>query len=120
MLGVDVLLIQKYLGHSSLSQMEHYAKLAEGYVFGDASGVQRDILKLLCPDLSPSALDRLMPGRAAFSETLRARGLNRRRSVVPIEDVLFDGAAYEVEAAISRAAAPAENRLDLHGFTTAL
>ncbi len=120
MLGVDVLLIQRFMGHASLTQMEHYARLAERYVLGEAAEVQREILMLLCPDLSPGAVDRLMPGRAAFSETLRTRGLGRRRSVVPIEDVLFDGAAYEVEAALSRAATPDENRPDLRGFTTVL
>ena len=84
--------------------MQHYAKLAEQYIFGDAREVQREILMILCPDLSPGTVEVLLPGRAAFSETLQRRGLARRRSVVAIEDTLFDGAAYEVKAAMVRRA----------------
>ena len=116
MLGVDVLLIQRFMGHASLSQMEHYAKLAERFVFGEAREVQREILQLLCPDLSPAALDALLPDRTSFFETFQARGLRRRRSVVPIEDVLFDGAAYEVEQALARRAETGEIARNLHGF----
>ena len=114
MLGVDVLLIQRFMGHASLDQMQHYAKLAEDYIFGDAREVQREILMILCPDLSPATVEVLLPPRASFSETLRSGGLQRRRSVVPIEDVIFDGGAYEVEEAMSRSENRAVLPLDLH------
>ena len=97
MMGVDVLLIQRFMGHADLTQMQHYAKLAEQYIFGDAREVQREILMLFCPDLSPGTVEVLLPARASFSETLLTGGLRRRRSSVAIEDVIFDGAAYEVE-----------------------
>ncbi len=104
------------MGHASLTQMEHYAKLAERYVFGQAREVQRDILTLLCPDLSPSTIEVLLPARTSFYETIQARGLRRRRSEVPIEDVLFDGAAYEIEDAMAQRAETGEIARNLHGF----
>lgn len=120
MMGVDVLLIQSYLGHSSLKQMEHYAKAAERYLRGDAQTLRREILKLFCPDLSPAAVEELLPARVAFSKTITARGLHRRRSTVAIEDTLFDGAAYEVEAALAQRATAGEPGRNLPVFIAPL
>ena len=115
MLGCDVLLIQEFMGHSSLSMMEHYAKAAKRYLSGDARKLTREILTLLCPDLSPATVEELLPGREAFSKTLSARGLRRRRrSTVAIEDVLFDGAAYEAEQAMQQRATLGETCRFLH------
>ena len=95
--GVDVLLVQRFLGHGSLSQMEHYAKLAERFVFGEARQVQREILMIFCPGLPAPVIDHLLPDRPSFFETFQTGGLRRRRSRVQIEDVLFDGAAYAAD-----------------------
>ena len=103
------------MGHASLAQMEHYGKVARRYLRGDARKVQREILLLLCPDLSAATVEELLPARVAFSKTITSRTL--RRSVVPIEDVLFDGAAYEVEATLARRAETGEISRDLHGFS---
>ncbi len=85
------------MGHASLAQMEHYAKLAERFVFGEAREVQREILMIFCPGLSDQIIDCLLPDRTSFFETFQSGSLRRRRTVVPIEDVLFDGAAYEID-----------------------
>ena len=82
--------------------MEHYARAAKSYLSGDARKLMREILTLLIPDASPATVEELLPGRVAFSKTITARGLRRRRSSFAIEDVLFDGAAYEVEEEMNR------------------
>ena len=75
----------------------------------------REILTLLCPDLSPATVEELLPGRVAFSKTITVRGRRRRRSVMAIEDVLFDGGAYEAEQEMQRRARPEEIGRFLHG-----
>ena len=115
MLGVDVLKIQAYLGHASLSQMEHYGKAAEDYLLGDAQKMRREILKLFCPDLSPATVEVLLPGRSSFFETLRTG--HRLRLVVPIDDALFEGVAGEVERELARRAETNETGMDLHDYS---
>ena len=58
--------------------------------------------------------------RERSSSRTPGRGLRRRRSIVPIEDVLFDGAAYEVESAMARREESGEIGPNLHGFIDSL
>ena len=69
-----------------------------------ARQVQCEILTLLCPDLSPTTIEVLLPKRMSFFESHQTRGRSRR-SQLPVEDVIFDGTGYEVESAMARRSA---------------
>ena len=69
---------------------------------GDARGVQRDILQLLCPDLPDSVMERILPSRRSVLGMLTAqqgrRAQTSLQTIIPIEDMLFSGLVYELAA----------------------
>ena len=98
MLGVNLFSIKRLLGHSSLDQLDTYAEMCEEYLLGDARGVQRQMLFTLCPDLPDSVVDRILPRRRSLLAALSDEKFGRvqtLRSIIPMEDVLFSGIAYE-------------------------
>ena len=101
MLGVNLFSIKRLLGHASLDQLDTYAELCEEYLLGDARGVQRQMLFTLCPDLPEGVVDRVLPRRRGLLAALSDEKFGRvqtLRSIIPMEDVLFSGIAYGVEA----------------------
>lgn len=102
MLGVNPFSIKRLLGHSSLDQLDTYAELCEEYLMGDARGVQRAMLDILCVDLPEGLIDRVLPRRRSLLAALSDRRGGRVQalhSIIPMEDVLFSGVAYESAAA---------------------
>ena len=101
MLGVNLFSIKRLLGHASLDELDTYAELCEDYLLGDARSLQRQMLTTLCPDLLDGVVDRILPERrsllAALSDDRFGR-VQSLRSIIPMEDVLFSGIAYEVQA----------------------
>lgn len=100
MLGVNLFSIKRLLGHASLDELDTYAELCEDYLLGDARSIQRQMLTTLCPDLPGVVVDRILPERrsllAALSDDRFGR-VQSLRSIIPMEDVLFSGIAYEIE-----------------------
>ena len=94
MLGCNVLVAKRLLGHANLMQMNDYAEVAERFLAGEARALQRDIIRVLCPGLPSRLVDRAFPeSRAVFGallETLPSRHATPG-SLLPVEDVLFSG-----------------------------
>ncbi|MCH8960103.1 MAG: hypothetical protein IH820_01915 [Bacteroidetes bacterium] len=95
-----MLTIKRLLGHSTLAELDTYAELAEQYLMGDARSLQRQMLLLLCPDLSEPVLERVLPSRRSMLGVLSGQRGSRAQAlqaIIPIEDVLFSGLVYEIE-----------------------
>lgn len=105
--SVNPFSIKRLLGHSSLSQLDVYAELCEEYLLGNARNMQRQMLDVLCPNLSERLIDRILPKRHSLLAALSDQPGGRAQplqSILPMEDVLFSGVAYET--------APLEQRDD--------
>jgi hypothetical protein len=96
MLGVNPFSIKRLLGHASLDQLDTYAELCEEYLLGDARRVQRRMLDVLCPGLPEGVIDRILPRRRSLLAALSdKKGVQSLHSILPMEDVLFSGIAYD-------------------------
>ena len=85
------------MGHASLDQLDTYAEMCEEYLMGDARPLQRRMLEMLCPDLSPEMIERILPSRRSLVSALSDKRFGHVQSIhaaFPMEEVLFGGICY--------------------------
>ncbi len=107
LLGCNIFSIKRLLGHSTLDELVTYAEMCEDFLMGDARSLQRQILSTLCPELPVAVVERVLPHRSAIYASAGSESLSQiqtLRTIIPVEDVLFSGAAYGVAAAPERPA----------------
>ena len=98
---VNLFSIKQLLGHALLDELDTYAELCEDYLLGDARSIQRQMLTMLCPDLPDVVVDRILPERRSLLAALSDDQFGRVQSlcsIIPMEDMLFSGISYEMEA----------------------
>ncbi|MCH8961858.1 MAG: site-specific integrase, partial [Bacteroidetes bacterium] len=101
MLGTNLYSIKRLLGHKSLAQLDTYAELCEEFLLGNPRRIQREMISVLCPDLPLPIIERVLPERRSLTALLsdeRFGAVQSLRSIIPMEEVLFGGIGYEVEA----------------------
>jgi len=104
LLGCNIFSIKRLLGHSALDELVTYAEMCEDFLMGDARSLQRQILFTLCPELPGPVVERVLPHRSAIYASAGNESLSQiqtLRTIIPVEDVLFSGAAYAATGAHS-------------------